>query len=140
MWLVWTKSPRADARTRVRSRGLLCKCTVLRGQPVYNVPATDLCLKIDPPRPLSVHPLLGARGYYSFDFSYHEDWLPTYQRTSRLFSSQDLDFYVALTLIRATYIYNANRQAEEKFFLKIFLKPEKFLKPFIFFLNNTKID
>lgn len=40
---------RADSRTHVRSRGLLCKCTVLRGQPVYNVPATDLCLKIELP-------------------------------------------------------------------------------------------
>lgn len=56
---VWTKSPRADSRTHVRSLGLLCKCTVLRGQPVYNVPATDLCLKIDS-RPPSVHPSPGA--------------------------------------------------------------------------------
>lgn len=74
---------------RVRSRGLLYKCTVLRGQPVYNVPATDLCLKIDP-RPLLVHSLTcAARGYYSFDFSYR---LITLESVSRTASSHQVYF------------------------------------------------
>jgi len=65
--------------TSICSRGLLCKCTVLRGQPVYNVPATDLYLKIDS-RPLSVHPLPGA-GVLLFRFFVSRGLLPTYERT-----------------------------------------------------------
>lgn len=50
---------RVPIRVRVYVAVGCCVSAVLRGQPVYNVPATDLRLKIDC-RPLSVHPLPGA--------------------------------------------------------------------------------